>query len=791
MATLIKLKDTFTDADNTTLLTHTPETGTVNPVLNNSDGTKFQINVTYPDTKIVNNRLVIDTAENTYGGFWAVIPKMRYGNYVQARIYQNGASSKFRVVLGLNESASGSDMCDIDGATNTIYFSNKTISHTVLSGALYRLERIGNVVTLYENGVVVDTDTGGTLVDASGTYPRTSLRFARYTEVDDYEFGIITKPLTPLVNQWGFYSDVAPWYTCSDSNGVYMIGGESDGVTMWLKGLDAITNTVDFEVWDAVTSGVQGYTSGMALGSDALYIIYGKDIGGSTYNDTIAEIEKRSRVDGSLVWSLDIRNYPSAQTGVESLTDIKVDNNGIYVCGHTIDPINSAQIAVTRIEMRSKTDGSVIWTQSTTGITVSTVTSVIANGNGWRDWYYKKLLVKGNYLYALGWIQEIESGTLANACVGMFFEKRNLSDGSLVGSRVTIPTDTTFSDFMNMTVDANDNIYITYYDSNWVTYLGKWSITTGTNIWRDVTGYNGGSWYYVTTDDTYLYLDDINWSDPSGLGTVHITKLDLDGNFILDTIIDPFPISGGRAGYVNVASMEIVNGSLVVSGAVDENYTTDVKTYMVSSILTSNGAATTIPPESGTYVTIITENHSTKSHIIYNGVNYDHARFYVPTGSDVVLTFSPLSGYTITKVMNGSTDITSQLTGNPTGDRILTLTNVQTGTYTFIPTETSSGGGGQGGGGGASSYTITASVNSSHGAKGTTSSLGASVVAAGSNKTYTFTPEALYEVKSVKVDNVQVATKVLSYTFTNISADHTIEVRFGVISETVCMDLFG
>ena len=71
------------------------------------------------------------------------------------------------------------------------------------------------------------------------------------------------------------------------------------------------------------------------------------------------------------------------------------------------------------------------------------------------------------------------------------------------------------------------------------------------------------------------------------------------------------------------------------------------------------------------------------------------------------------------------------------------------------------------------SYTITASA----GANGSISPLGATAVVQGYDKTYTITANAGYVVSSVLVDGVSVGATT-SYTFANVSANHTISATF-------------
>ena len=73
----------------------------------------------------------------------------------------------------------------------------------------------------------------------------------------------------------------------------------------------------------------------------------------------------------------------------------------------------------------------------------------------------------------------------------------------------------------------------------------------------------------------------------------------------------------------------------------------------------------------------------------------------------------------------------------------------------------------------AGSYTITASA----GIYGNISPNGAVTVPAGGTLTFTITPDAYYAIVDVKVDGVSVGA-VDSYTFTNVTANHTITATF-------------
>src|SRR6185436_4662501 len=77
-------------------------------------------------------------------------------------------------------------------------------------------------------------------------------------------------------------------------------------------------------------------------------------------------------------------------------------------------------------------------------------------------------------------------------------------------------------------------------------------------------------------------------------------------------------------------------------------------------------------------------------------------------------------------------------------------------------------------------YTITATA----GANGSISPSGSVSVNYGDNQTFTITPDANYHIADVLVDGVSVGA-VASYTFTAISANHTIAASFAIDTYTI------
>jgi hypothetical protein len=70
-------------------------------------------------------------------------------------------------------------------------------------------------------------------------------------------------------------------------------------------------------------------------------------------------------------------------------------------------------------------------------------------------------------------------------------------------------------------------------------------------------------------------------------------------------------------------------------------------------------------------------------------------------------------------------------------------------------------------------YAITASA----GPGGTISPSGAVAVTYGASRTFTITPQSGYHVEGVLVDGISIGA-VRTYTFTNVTAPHTVEASF-------------
>jgi len=120
------------------------------------------------------------------------------------------------------------------------------------------------------------------------------------------------------------------------------------------------------------------------------------------------------------------------------------------------------------------------------------------------------------------------------------------------------------------------------------------------------------------------------------------------------------------------------------------------------------------------------------------------------SGTVVTLTATPAIGYIFT---SWSADLTGA-----TNPATITMTGNKTVTATFTPVPT---------------YTLTPSV----GIGGTIAPNIPQTVSQGGSKTFTITPNAGYHILDVLVDGSSVGA-VISYTFTNVQANHTIHASF-------------
>ena len=208
----------------------------------------------------------------------------------------------------------------------------------------------------------------------------------------------------------------------------------------------------------------------------------------------------------------------------------------------------------------------------------------------------------------------------------------------------------------------------------------------------------------------------------------------------------------------------------VTSGA-DQTFTITPNTgYKVASV-TVDGTALASPVTSYTF-TNVTANHSISATFAINtftitssaGANGSispSASTTVNYGANQTFTITPNTGYKVASVTVDGTALASPVTS-------YTFSNV-TAAHSISATFA------------VNTFTITSSA----GANGSISPSASTTVNYGASQTFTITPNTGYKVASVTVDGTALASPVSSYTFSNVTAAHSISATFAVNTFTI------
>ena len=142
-----------------------------------------------------------------------------------------------------------------------------------------------------------------------------------------------------------------------------------------------------------------------------------------------------------------------------------------------------------------------------------------------------------------------------------------------------------------------------------------------------------------------------------------------------------------------------------------------------------------------------------------NGSITPSGSVYVVPGTNQLFTISPATGYHVADVLVDGSSV-----GAVTSYTFPSVSSNHTISATFA----------------INTYTLSASA----GANGTISPSGSQTVNYGSSRTYTITPATGYHIADVLVDNVSVGP-VGTYTFSSVSANHTIAATFAINTYTL------
>ncbi|PIQ35906.1 MAG: hypothetical protein COV32_00385 [Candidatus Yonathbacteria bacterium CG10_big_fil_rev_8_21_14_0_10_43_136] len=198
----------------------------------------------------------------------------------------------------------------------------------------------------------------------------------------------------------------------------------------------------------------------------------------------------------------------------------------------------------------------------------------------------------------------------------------------------------------------------------------------------------------------------------------------------------------------------------------------DVETLLIdgSSIATSTSYTFTNVQASHTiYATFALlptppVTHTITSSAGSNGSITPLGAIVVADSASQTFTIAPDSGFTVATLVVDSVGVatsTSYTFTNVTVDHTIAVT------FALIPAPHGS-------------FTIIANQNPN----GIVSPSGSTVVAEGGSQTYTITPNSSYDVASLIIDSSPLSSTSTSYTFTNVTADHTIEAIFVALPGT-------
>jgi len=276
-----------------------------------------------------------------------------------------------------------------------------------------------------------------------------------------------------------------------DGSGVYVVGTDSlPGNERWR--IEKRSLTTGGLIWTRASNPSidADWATGVAVDGSGVYIVgYDSYLG---YSNRRWRIEKRSLMDGSVIWTR--TSNPSASH--DEANGVVVDGSGVYIVG--FDYYLNAYNPRWRIEKRSLTDGSVIWTQA-------------SNPSYGSDKAYG-VAVDGSGVYIVGYDQ-YPGGSNTRWRI----EKRSLTDGSNIWTRTSNPSNDLDRAY-GVAVDGGGiyivgvDSYLGYSNSRW--RIEKRSLTDGSSIWTKAsnssTSYDralgvavDGSGVYIVGSDSY------------------------------------------------------------------------------------------------------------------------------------------------------------------------------------------------------------------------------------------------------------------------------------------------
>ena len=291
----------------------------------------------------------------------------------------------------------------------------------------------------------------------------------------------------------------------------------------------------------------------------------------------------------------------------------------------------------------------------------------------------------------------------------------------------------------------------------------------------------GGSQVYTITPNAgysiaQVLIDDVNNPAAVSSGSYTFTNVTANHTIVASFTTNTFTIT---------ASVDGGNGTITPSGVTTVNqggsqvYTIIPNAgYSIAQVLI-DGVNNPAAVASGSYTfTNVTANHTIIASFTINtftisasvdggnGTITPSGTVTINHGENQTFNFTPNTGYNIAQVLIDGVNNSAAVTSGS-----YTFTNV-TANHTIVVSFT------------INTYTITASVN---GGNGRIQPSGVTTVNHGGNQTYNITPNNGYHIEQVLVDGVNIPEAVTNgkYTFTNVTANHTIVASFVINSYLV------
>ncbi|RKP53834.1 hypothetical protein D7Z26_10570 [Cohnella endophytica] len=285
---------------------------------------------------------------------------------------------------------------------------------------------------------------------------------------------------------------------------------------------------------------------------------------------------------------------------------------------------------------------------------------------------------------------------------------------------------------------------------------GSVVVTEGTNKTFTFTSDNGYTIDKVNVDGTDVTVSgSYTFTNIVGNHTINITFKAIPPN------THTISASAGTNGSISPDGIVLVNEGTdkTFTFTSDNGYTID-KVNVDGTDVTVSGSYTFTNVVGNhsinvTFKAIPPNTHTITASAGTNGSISPTGSVVVTEGTNKSFTFTSDNGYTIDKVNVDGTDVT--VSGSYTFTNVVGNHSINV-TFKAITPNT---------------HTITASA----GTNGSISPNGSIVVNEGTNKTFTFTPDSGYAIDKVKIDGTEITVNG-SYTFTNVTHNHTIIVTF-------------